>query len=195
MEEEVKRAQEESVGVDARDLSSGSDEGGTKDQAAITERDEDEGEVAVVAGPSRSEKSTSSIASQSRSSRIPKPSQSTLPDAPESRPALLTRKGPTMMDHAPPALGATQSPVEATKLASRPSQADTLVLLSGEWQCPTCTLLNLPHILRCEACTSPKPVSVSSKDGKGWMCEFCGSGPRDMSFWSCGECGWVRKWG
>jgi hypothetical protein len=34
-----------------------------------------------------------------------------------------------------------------------------------------------------------------TSDADGWWCEFCGAGPREMGFWSCLECGWVRKWG
>ena len=68
------------------------------------------------------------------------------------------------------------------------------------WSCPTCTLLN-PHTNRsCEACTTLRPgvtssLSQSKTSAEGWYCDFCGSGPREMSFWSCAECGTVRKWG
>jgi hypothetical protein len=66
-------------------------------------------------------------------------------------------------------------------------------LPTGEWSCPTCTLLNPAHSLQCEACGSAK--STTKGDGEMWWCEFCGSGPREMGFWSCTDCGWVRKWG
>jgi hypothetical protein len=65
-----------------------------------------------------------------------------------------------------------------------------------EWSCPTCTLLNPNPSRTCEACSTPNPnTPPPNKKGDGWFCDFCGSGPRDMSFWSCSECGWVRKWG
>lgn len=64
-----------------------------------------------------------------------------------------------------------------------------------EWSCPTCTLINPLSALSCEACTTSRPVSAISGSGDGWYCEFCGAGPREMGYWSCAECGWVRKWG
>ena len=66
---------------------------------------------------------------------------------------------------------------------------------TGEWSCLTCTLLNPPLALVCEACTAPKPQASRRQGGRTWNCDFCGAGPRGMEFWSCGECGWVRNWG
>ncbi|ORX40250.1 WLM domain-domain-containing protein [Kockovaella imperatae] len=63
---------------------------------------------------------------------------------------------------------------------------------TAEWPCPTCTLINSNSVSSCEACASPRPRPT---DGTTWHCDFCGAGPREMSFWSCIECGWVRNWG
>lgn len=62
----------------------------------------------------------------------------------------------------------------------------------AEWPCDICTLINPGSALVCDACRSPQPHRESSL---GWFCGFCGAGPREMTFWSCDQCGVVRKWG
>ncbi|KAL9262897.1 DNA-dependent metalloprotease WSS1-like protein [Drosera capensis] len=43
---------------------------------------------------------------------------------------------------------------------------------SGKWECETCTLLNPPMALVCEACNTLKPKDQSVKY-KFWSCKFC----------------------
>ncbi len=79
--------------------------------------------------------------------------------------------------------------------ASRPvSHKSSPAASPSEWSCPTCTLLNPLSARQCEACDTSQPAQ-RGRNGDSWWCEFCGAGPREMSFWSCTECGWVRKWG
>lgn len=139
------------------------------------------------------------------STNVAEPSTSTPTPKPRSRPPLAApsnlREATTLSQ--PNGSGPSNRPLPRAK-------ASEVIDLTGddndhndndtdEWPCPTCTLLNPFTALSCEACTTPRPQSQSqhrpkTQDG-GWFCDFCGSGPREMSFWSCNECGWVRKWG
>ena len=96
------------------------------------------------------------------------------------REVLSTRKPPN-----------TQQSKGPIVVPTKPTRAEAKA--PTDWSCPTCTLVNPISSLTCEACTSPRPAIRG--DGQSWYCEFCGAGPREMGFWSCVECGWVRKWG
>lgn len=113
-----------------------------------------------------------------------------------SRPATPThpasiRKPPTAQRSAPsrsvPKGLRTAMPPTANAVTERlPSNITT-------WTCATCTLHNPMSATACEACTAPRTVPAVSAEG--WYCDFCGAGPREMGFWSCETCGWVRRWG
>lgn len=77
------------------------------------------------------------------------------------------------------------SPKPATAAANPPARS--------QWACPTCTLLNPVRMTTCDACTTPRPQQMVT--GDGWFCDFCGCGPREMTYWTCGECGSMRTWG
>lgn len=83
-------------------------------------------------------------------------------------------------------------PTSKKELGTSPA---TFTLPSDEWSCPICTLFNPSLALTCEACTTTRPKAKEKHGVDGWYCEFCNAGPRDMEFWSCLDCGWVRKWG
>jgi hypothetical protein len=155
VEREVRKAQEESVGIDAIDLT-GSD-----------------GEAEEVKAES-SKEGAKRISPQPTAIRPTKTPRST----PIPSQTVATRP-------AHKATTATQKPISDAAMSSD--------LLNADWSCPVCTLLNPAYTLSCEACAAPKPTQKTSK--AGWYCEFCAAGPRDVEFWSCTECGWVRKWG
>ena len=169
---EVKKAEEESEGVDADQL----DNAGPSRIASTSDQLE-------TAGPSR-------ITSTPTSTSIPlgnasRPAKSSTPAKPTSKPKPASSTIP---------IPKSMPKSEVIDLTADDDVPHTPV--STEWSCPTCTLLNPISSRTCEACTTPNPhTPPPSKKGGGWFCDFCGSGPRDMSYWSCGECGWVRKWG
>lgn len=121
-----------------------------------------------------------------------------------ARPAVAPKR-PTTTSAARPRMADQPGTAQtvAKDQSARPQRKDPdpvqlLQLDTGEWACPTCTLLNPESSLQCDACGTHRPSAKANgkgQGGEGWWCEFCGSGPREMGFWSCGECGWVRKWG
>ncbi|EKC97956.1 zinc ion binding protein [Trichosporon asahii var. asahii CBS 8904] len=80
-----------------------------------------------------------------------------------------------------------------SKPSPKPATAPPNPRGRSEWACPTCTLLNPIRATTCDACTTPRPQQMATNDG--WFCDFCGYGPRDMTYWTCGECGSMRTWG
>jgi len=169
---EVKKAEQESEGVDADQLDNASPSGSpsTSDQLE-------------KAGPSRipatSTSSSTPLGVASRPPKLSTPAKST----PSSNPSSSARPIPKS--------------IPKSEIIDLTDDDPHHTPVSTEWSCPTCTLLNPVSSRTCEACTTHNPTTppLPSKKGDGWFCDFCGSGPRDMSFWSCSECGWVRKWG
>lgn len=80
-----------------------------------------------------------------------------------------------------------------SKASPKPVNAPPNPTAGSQWACPTCTLLNPVRATTCDACTTPRPQQTVTKDG--WFCDFCGCGPREMTYWTCGECGSMRTWG
>lgn len=175
VQDEVRKAQEESVGVDAIDLTGDSD-----DEVQVVDV-----QLKVKLEPKALD--ATETTSPSQPIQPPNLRAQQLPQKAKAAGSTV-RKTHTSAPYPPP-----RQPAPAPK-SPRPEEP-LLTLPSGEWSCPTCTLLNGPRSLACEACTTPKPRPTQSKKGNSWWCEFCGAGPRDMEFWSCLECGWVRKWG
>jgi hypothetical protein len=186
VEEEVRKAMEESEGVDAADL---------PEKLPITPEDETVGADEV----GRNEKDSS-------------PEIEILDGPP---PALAPRKTPASSSNiVPPVkLKAPAASTSMTKTIAVPVQSQpkwpspplpainrspAIPSTTSEWTCETCTLINDAEARSCEACATAKPAPIQTigKVGpEGWYCDFCGAGPREMSYWSCTECGWVRKWG
>jgi len=171
---EVKKAEEESEGVDAHQLDN--------------------------AGPSTSPSAPEQVGTAGPSGIAPTPALTTKPigiasSAPPRTPTTvkpITKPIPSSSSRTIPKAQPKPEIIDLTADDPPPKP-----LAPTEWSCPTCTLLNPISSRTCEACTAPNPNTpppAKRSDG-GWFCDFCGSGPRDMSYWSCSECGWVRKWG
>jgi len=73
-------------------------------------------------------------------------------------------------------------------LTHRSRLLDLVPTSSAEWSCPTCTLLNVPTALQCNACLSTRPVDPST----GWSCMTCGEAGMPHEFWTCTFCGTVK---
>jgi hypothetical protein len=174
---EVEKAARESEGVDADQL-------GPANEPAIESITEIKSNGVLAARPSTP---SSSTVPQSR----PEPAR------PKAKPKSTPDRTSTPQASSSASIKPQPQVIDLTEDESVPSAP---IVEQSKWSCPTCTLLNPVSVQSCEACTTdrpgrkPKPKPKSSTQ-EGWYCEFCGTGPRDMSYWSCGECGWVRKWG
>ncbi|KAF8913239.1 WLM domain-containing protein [Gymnopilus junonius] len=59
---------------------------------------------------------------------------------------------------------------------------------SGEWPCPTCTLVNSARSIQCDACSMRRPYD----ERKGWSCLTCGEVGNPHDHWTCRFCGEVK---
>ncbi|KAF9785709.1 WLM domain-containing protein [Thelephora terrestris] len=59
--------------------------------------------------------------------------------------------------------------------------------MAPPWTCETCTLINQPLALACDACLSPPPRDQTG----GWVCLDCGA-ETQHEFWMCSLCGGIR---
>jgi len=174
IEEEVRKAQQESIGIDAIELDSDSSAEAitppTVEQDIINIRTPSP-DLPQITGVSDVLKPTSvAVETSQRESAAAHSKSSTLAD-PSSK--LINTRSVDVV-----------KPRTRTKDVKAPATS---------WSCPTCTLINPISTATCDACSSPRPKRQGA--GSTWFCEFCGTGPREMEFWSCADCGWVRNWG
>ncbi|CAD6570264.1 MAG: hypothetical protein TREMPRED_005707 [Tremellales sp. Tagirdzhanova-0007] len=180
VEEEVRKATEESVGIDAADLAAfASTSLPSSGTSKPTQPSADGNRVSglVTESPS-SNADSSSQPIRKLSSKTPISSGTVRPLRPRS-----------------PKLTSNLATSTRSVVPLKPQHDTLLESPNGKWSCTTCTLLNPPLALTCEACASSRPRTGRNPEDEVWYCEFCGAGPREMEFWSCAECGWVRKWG
>ncbi|WVQ96786.1 hypothetical protein IAU59_003893 [Kwoniella sp. CBS 9459] len=252
VEAEVKRAQEESIGINASDLGSNAidsdkgvevgfagDSGGTTladvgklgndkpeaDVIDLTTSSDDEGGIGNSgrAGSSRSNGAAPSGSSLTPTTAASAPSVSRATEGNQPKRKLppannVVARQPAIASSSKAATPSTPSSPRTIPKIPAPSRGDRQPVpqvTSTTWTCATCTLINPPSAKSCEACTTsrpgisiadaaqPEPGPVADTGGagtgiwteEGWFCEFCGDGPREKAYWSCAECGWVRKWG
>jgi len=74
--------------------------------------------------------------------------------------------------------------------ASKPSA-------ESPWICPSCTLINQPHALQCDACLAMRPPQRDAQvtgpaAPVGWTCGVCGEEGMEHNFWTCRFCGSVK---
>jgi DNA-dependent metalloprotease WSS1 len=81
--------------------------------------------------------------------------------------------------------------------ASKPSAG-------SPWTCPTCTLINEPLVLQCDACLGARPREPQAHSTPaaapapapgataGWTCGVCGEQGMEHTFWTCRFCGSVK---
>ncbi|BEJ13840.1 hypothetical protein CspHIS471_0310140 [Cutaneotrichosporon sp. HIS471] len=194
-EEEARKAQEESIMVDATDVeATGQVEAGPSRKRSLSDTGAKDAPIVVdddsedVPGPSR-QRPTFAIEGSSAESTPSSRTVSAASTPPTSRPSsAVANPTPSVPVSTKPSSSKGNKPVASVPVsasASRPKPPTT-------WTCGICTLINTLSAHRCEACESPRPAQNTDD---GWWCEFCGAGPREMGFWSCLECGWVRKSG
>ena len=188
VEEEVRKAQEESVGIDAVDIVHEPSDEDISSRNPVTDDGEDH---RVTPAEQERESSPEIQIIDPPPTRIANSAIRSTGSAGSDASHTRKRKEPAPTGIAPETV--RPSPVSIVKRVPE-KQSPTPTAGADEWSCPTCTLINPSSSLYCDACTTSRPVKlVTTKDG--WFCEFCGSGPREMGFWSCADCGWVRKWG
>ncbi len=103
-----------------------------------------------------------------------------------SRPTDPSSSGP-VTTRRPPDINASSKPrPPPVNSASRPATGPS-------WTCPTCTLINGPLVLQCDACLTTRPSQAPSSAAKaGWTCGVCGEEGMEHNLWTCRFCGSVK---
>ena len=104
-----------------------------------------------------------------------------------SRPTDTSQTSSRDLTRRPPDINASTKPrPPPVNNASRP---DT----GSSWTCPTCTLINGPLALQCDACLGARPSRAPDPVAKaGWTCGVCGEEGMEHNFWTCRFCGSVK---
>ena len=174
VEEEVRKAQQESVGIDAIELDSDS-------SAEVVTPPGGEPHIIDIRTPSPDTIPTAANGDISLSNAGP--SRSPPRKLPIAKPVPLAKTSQKAVN---------RNDANRPEPKSKPTEPDQGAR-ETTWSCPSCTYINKLNSPSCEICTTPRPRRKG--DGSTWFCEFCGAGPREMEFWSCTDCGWVRNWG
>ncbi|KAK8858439.1 hypothetical protein IAR55_002666 [Kwoniella newhampshirensis] len=175
VEAEVKKAQEESVGVDAVDLERQHEQDGRDDKSP--------GQPPSLPSKASSVSKadiSASMANVKKREVIDLTDDELGPTRPISS-SIIQRSNERVKKSA-----FQTSRTETTKqwndipptlLDAAHDDSSTLVLPDGEWSCSTCTLINRPSASSCEACntTRSRPVTTNRLSGTKtdqWWCEF-----------------------
>ncbi|KAK6908365.1 hypothetical protein I203_102366 [Kwoniella mangroviensis CBS 8507] len=194
-EDESRKAQKESIGVDAVDLQKGleMDKEGESSSSG-RETDTSEAKVIDLTGDSDDEVKSDEKPDE-KPNKIPKTTEQQ-----RTTSSSQIRSTTTNNSQNKPTSSSGTSTVSRPLSSTINTPKQVAVTRAQEWTCEICTLINPPSSTKCEACLTPKPASLpvqaeGIKTDQGWYCTFCTSGPNDMERWSCGVCGEVRKWG
>lgn len=123
------------------------------------------------------------IVSDGPSARAPHASGPTDPS--QASRDLSSSSGPVTSTRRPPDVNASTKPrPPPVNNASRPATG------SSSWTCSTCTLINDPHALQCDACRAMRPSRAPIP--AGWTCGVCGEEGMEHNFWTCRFCGSVK---
>ncbi|KAK0465491.1 WLM domain-containing protein [Desarmillaria tabescens] len=105
-------------------------------------------------------------------------------DSREKKPGSSKKPVPTRNKPSSSSLARTG---ESSNTAKRRPAKSHASVVSDQWSCTVCTLLNAPMVLQCDACLTPRPSD-------GWTCLTCGQGGMAHDSWMCTFCGQVKTY-
>ncbi|WRT67620.1 uncharacterized protein IL334_004592 [Kwoniella shivajii] len=191
VEEEIQKAQKESIGINASDLSSNTnmvqeEESTTSHHQQQSKQRQDP--VIDLTGdsdddfPASGSKDTPSSADRVKNEDVI-PSIGTAANSPSSRTLQPQSHKDTSSSNS---YGQSRSSLSRSLNRITPVPHSTTI----EWTCSACTLINSSTSMTCGACLTPRPIPTGKiagegiKTDQGWFCGFCQGGPMEPERWS-----------